>query len=97
MRQRFHKIFVNVAPSLIAAIVLIAVWDVFIRVFDIKNFLAPSPWEMLSEIRRESKTLTFACLLTGKAAVCGLIASVVVGTAIGFRKAFPKDWVRESS
>ena len=84
MKKRLMALFVNVGPSLIAAIVLVIAWDVFIRVYDIIDLVAPSPWEMLSEIQRDSKTLSLACLLTGKAALCGLMASVIAGTAIGF-------------
>lgn len=84
MNRRTLNPLVSLVPSLVAAAILIVVWDVVIRVFDIKDFLAPSPWEMLAEIQRDSKTLMLACLLTGRAAVTGLIASVVLGTVIGF-------------
>ena len=73
----------NLLPPLIAAVILLIAWDVAIRVFDIKKFIAPSPFEMVESMVNDRGILLNACWLTGRAAVAGLGLSIVIGTATG--------------
>ena len=82
-RRATHWLLSNLLPPIVAAILLLAAWDVVIRIFDIKKFIAPSPTEMLQAMSSDRAVLAKACWLTGRAAVAGLGLSVVVGTATG--------------
>lgn len=73
----------NLLPPFISAILLLIAWDLTIRLFDIKKFIAPSPADMFMAMADERNVLASACWLTGRAAVAGLSLSILVGTMIG--------------
>ena len=83
IRQLLRWLGLKLLPPLVAAIVLLVVWDLAVRIFDIKNFIAPSPGEMVEAMLTDRVVLMKACWLTGRAAVGGLGLSILIGTAVG--------------
>ncbi|QEG39859.1 ABC transporter permease [Roseimaritima ulvae] len=72
-----------VLPVALVAGVLIAVWELIIRVGDVHRVLLPHPWEVFQDAWTHRSELLLGCLITGWAAIVGLLVSVVVGTIIG--------------
>jgi NitT/TauT family transport system permease protein len=69
-------------PPLIALIVLLVIWEGAIRMFGIKSYFLPSPWEVLLAAWRIRGELAGAVWLTGRAAISGFFLSLVIGSVI---------------
>lgn len=79
MKKTIAYLASRVLPPFVAAVLLIGVWAVAVQVFQIQSFLAPSPDQVWNVFLRDSSSLAHASWLTGKAAICGLMLSVVLG------------------
>ncbi|MCA9212403.1 MAG: ABC transporter permease [Planctomycetales bacterium] len=82
-RRVSRWVVMNLLPPIVAAVALVVFWDLAVRVFDIKKFIAPSPAEIVKAMISDRADLLRACWLTGRAAVVGLCISILVGTSIG--------------
>lgn len=67
----------------VTTLVLIAVWWVFIRLFDIKSFILPTPWETLQAIYQFRYPLFVHGMATLATTLIGFIAAVVFGMTLG--------------
>lgn len=63
-------------------IMLVVLWDLVIRVFDIKPYLVPTPWAVAKELVNEWPMLWRETLPTLYATLGGFAASVVVGVPV---------------
>ncbi|MCP4189741.1 MAG: ABC transporter permease [Planctomycetaceae bacterium] len=79
MKQFLGFLTVRIFPPVVAAVLFIFIWALVVRVFQIQSFLAPSPDQVWNVFVQDSPSLINATWLTGKAAVFGLLLSVVVG------------------
>jgi NitT/TauT family transport system permease protein len=67
----------------VTTLVLIAVWWLFIRLFDIKSFILPTPWETLQAIYQFRYPLFVHGMTTLATTLIGFIAAVVFGMTLG--------------
>jgi NitT/TauT family transport system permease protein len=67
----------------VTTLVLIAVWWLFIRLFDIKSFILPTPWETLQAIYQFRYPLFVHGMATLATTLIGFIAAVVFGMTLG--------------
>src|SRR6202012_5460415 len=64
-------------------LVLIGAWWLLIRIFDIKSFVLPTPWETLQAIYKFRYPLFVHGMATLATTLVGFFAAVVVGVGIG--------------
>jgi NitT/TauT family transport system permease protein len=74
--------FLSFIPVLAFTIAAIVIWQMVVVTFDLPPILLPSPLEVLKAGASEATTLLEGVWVTGLAAVCGFLASVVIGTII---------------
>lgn len=67
----------------IAALALIAAWWLAIRLFDIKSFILPTPWETLQAIYQFRYPLFVHGMATLSTTLVGFVAAVAFGMALG--------------
>lgn len=70
-------------PPMLAAIGVLIIWSVSIRVWELPAYLVPKPSAVATELWHERVVLAGAFLRTGRAALLGLGCSLIVGTAVG--------------
>ncbi len=73
----------KIVPPFLVIVLIIAAWDVAVRVFGIPPFLVPSPKGVLDVIIERSDTLFSGCLATAITATVGLVVAGVVGVVAG--------------
>src|ERR1700744_5894218 len=64
-------------------LVLIAAWWLLIRLFDIKSFILPTPWETLQAIYKFRYPPFIPGMATLITTLIGFVAAVVFGLALG--------------
>ena len=67
---------------MVAAILLLLLWALAVEVWQIKDYLLPSPSSVLRQLWIDRGSLLQAFWLTGQAAVAGLALSLLIGTLI---------------
>ena len=67
----------------VTTLALIAVWWLFIRLFDIKSFVLPTPWETLQAIYKFRYPLFVHGMATLVTTLIGFVAAVVFGLVLG--------------
>ncbi len=67
----------------VTTLALIAVWWLFIRLFDIKSFILPTPWETLQAMYKFRYPLFVHGMSTLATTLIGFVAAVVFGMALG--------------
>lgn len=73
------------APALrpfVMLLMLVVLWDVAIRVFDIKPYLIPPPWAVAKQLVNEWPMLWREMLPTLYATLGGFVASAIIGVPI---------------
>lgn len=63
-------------------VILVVLWDLAIRVFDIKPYLIPNPWSVAKQLVNEWPMLWRETLPTLYATLGGFVASAIVGVLI---------------
>lgn len=63
-------------------IAFVAIWDALVRLFGIHPIVLPSPMRVVQVAWVEREVLSRGFLVTGSAAICALVASILVGSAI---------------
>jgi NitT/TauT family transport system permease protein len=76
--------FRNTLPPVLFFLLVLALWQGAVMWFDLPVYLLPSPWRVVTEAASELPTIADATRTTATAAVCGFVASLFVGTLIGF-------------
>jgi NitT/TauT family transport system permease protein len=75
---------VEVALPPVVFFLLVAIaWQAATVAWEIPVYLVPSPWRVWQAAREHAAELFDATQMTAAAAVCGFVASIVVGTALG--------------
>ncbi len=69
-------------PVIVFTIGMILVWQAIVMIFDLPSILLPSPGQVLESAIKESPALARGAMVTGTAAICGFLASIIVGTII---------------
>jgi len=73
----------SVLPPLGLAVFVCIVWQTFVVAMDIKPFLLPSPLAVVSAFASDISGFVASAGYTAAAAICGLLASTIVGLAVG--------------
>lgn len=72
----------GVLPPLATFLVLLAVWETVVRVWEIERFVLPSPSRIWQAANAKSDLLLKATWITASEAVFGFAASLVVGACV---------------
>jgi len=76
------SIITNLIPTVVLAILVIAVWQTVVTVFRLPPILLPSPWAVVVAGWESRVELFYGTGVTGAAAVMGFALSIVIGTLI---------------
>ncbi len=79
----FHSLHL-VLPPLLFLLIVIGIWQGAVIWFDLPVYLLPGPGRVVQEAAADFSTIAQATRRTAAAAVCGFIASLLVGTLVGF-------------
>lgn len=74
----------TVVAPLVFGVLLLALWEGFVRGFDVDEFLLPPPSSIVSSLVDQRDALRTAGWETGKIAVSGLVVGVVLGALLAF-------------
>ena len=66
-------------PPVVLFLLIIALWQVAVVTLEIKPYLLPSPAQVVDAGLADGETLLKAASVTGQAAVCGFIISLLLG------------------
>ena len=94
-RPAVSDIFGAVLPPLILFALVLLVWEGAVRAFAIKPYLLPGPALVGQAIQRDFDKYVQAVRFTGLAALCGLGASLLIGTTVALIFSQSK-WIRNS-
>jgi NitT/TauT family transport system permease protein len=72
---------------------LLTLWQLLIWAFAVPKFVLPSPWAVAKAAVSRSSSLLTSVWITGEAAACGLMASVIAGIVIAVIFAQSR-WIR---
>lgn len=72
----------NVALAAIVLFAFLGIWYLAVRLFQIHPIVLPSPGRVLEVAWLERSVLSRGFLVTGAAAICALLASVIIGSLI---------------
>jgi ABC-type nitrate/sulfonate/bicarbonate transport system permease component len=71
-----------VGPPLLAFAVLLGAWEAFVRLRDIRSFLLPAPSAVARELWDNPGTWWADAVVTGREAVLGFVAALVVASVL---------------
>jgi NitT/TauT family transport system permease protein len=74
--------FLDVAPSVILGIILIAAWEAAIHLFKVEVFVAPAPSAIAAALVQNAGLLAAATLVTAKEVLVGFVLATLVGAAL---------------
>jgi NitT/TauT family transport system permease protein len=80
-RHAYFK-FLDAAPSLILGIILIALWEAAIHLFDVNVFVVPAPSAIAVALARNAGLLAEATLVTAKEVLVGFVLATLAGAAL---------------
>jgi NitT/TauT family transport system permease protein len=78
------------AIPLLSLAVILVVWDLSVRIFDIAPYVLPSPQRTLTALQDDWKTLSDGAFITSKEFIIGFL----IGAAAGFVFALAMSWSR---
>ena len=84
MNSLVKRFLQTVLPPLLLFGVILVVWQFCIDHYRIKPYLLPSPRAVCNALWNDAALLQRAVVYTGSAALCGFLASLVLGTMIAF-------------
>lgn len=84
------RLFTAMAVPLLSLAVILVVWDLSVRIFDIAPYVLPSPQRTLTAIQDDWKTLSAGAFITSKEFIIGFL----IGAAAGFVFALAMSWSR---
>lgn len=82
--MKHRETLFRVLPPLITLVLVIALWDLAVRVFHIERILLPGPFEVAQAAWKKRLALGRAVGVTAIGALSGFSLSLVIGTAIAF-------------
>jgi NitT/TauT family transport system permease protein len=74
--------FLDAAPSLILGVILIALWEAAIHVFNVEVFVVPAPSAIALSLAQNATLLAQATLVTAEEVLVGFVLASVVGAAL---------------
>jgi len=74
----------RIAWPLLVAVVLLAVWQIWVTVAKVPVFLVPSPWIIAKTLVQDWSLLTGALWVTLRITLLAFAASAVIGTLVAF-------------
>ena len=80
--RRSGNTLTKVLAPLMVLLILLAVWQVVVSWFRIHPIVLPSPWAVIQTLWNERRILAWGAVVTGAAALSGLIASIFCGALI---------------
>ena len=81
---------VSIAGPLITLAALILLWEILVRVLDVKEFLVPTPSAIFEEARRQGWTLVHATRVTMTEVLLGFGLCVLIGIPIAVAIVYSK-------
>jgi NitT/TauT family transport system permease protein len=79
MKQRH---FIDILPSIVLGVVIIALWEAAIRIFHVSAFIIPAPSAIAVSLWQNAGALAKAALVTAEEVVVGFVLASVIGAAI---------------
>jgi NitT/TauT family transport system permease protein len=89
-----RRVLIRLGSASILLAILLFLWQCVIWIFHLAPYMLPSPWAIAKVVVLDFHSLWSSLLTTGVAAAGGLLASIVVGTAIALIFAQSR-WLRE--
>jgi NitT/TauT family transport system permease protein len=74
--------FLDAAPSLILGLILIAVWEAAIHLFQVEVFVVPAPSAIALSLMQNAVLLAQATLVTAEEVLIGFVLATLVGAAL---------------
>ena len=69
-------------PTLALAVLVVALWEATIRLFNVSSYIVPAPSAIVVAMIREAWPLAAAAVVTAKEILVGFLAAAVVGIAL---------------
>ena len=74
--------FLDAAPSLVLGVVLIALWEAAIHLFQVEVFVVPAPSAIALSLVQNAALLAQATLVTAEEVLVGFVLATLVGAAL---------------
>jgi NitT/TauT family transport system permease protein len=84
MKHWIIKQLRNAIPPVLFFLLVLTVWQAAVLWFELPVYLLPSPWRVVSDASSELSTIADATRRTAARAISGFVASLLVGTLVGF-------------
>lgn len=84
------RLLTAIAIPLVSLVVIVVVWDLAVRIFDIAPYVLPSPERTLAALQDDWETLSAGAVITSKEFVTGFL----IGAVAGFIFALAMSWSR---
>lgn len=84
------RLFTAIAIPLVSLVVIVVVWDLAVRIFDIAPYVLPSPERTLAALQDDWGTLSVGAVITSKEFIIGFL----IGAVAGFLFALAMSWSR---
>jgi NitT/TauT family transport system permease protein len=79
-----HRLVSVVLPPLVAGLLLLALWELLVRAFDLKPYFLASPSRIVDAIGDNADNIWDATVTSGTNALVGLVVGTVLGIAVAF-------------
>jgi NitT/TauT family transport system permease protein len=73
---------VDIVPSIVLGIVLLAAWEGAVRLFHVSSFVIPAPSEIAVSLFQNAATLATATLVTAREVLVGFVLATLCGVAL---------------
>lgn len=73
----------SVLPPVFALVLILALWEAGVRVFEVKSYVLPAPTAVIKAVRNQHGPLLRGLWITAQAAMLGFALSAVLGVLIG--------------
>ena len=84
------RLLTAIAIPLVSLVVIVVMWDLSVRVFDIAPYVLPSPERTLAALQDDWETLSAGAVITSKEFITGFL----IGAVAGFLFALAMSWSR---
>lgn len=84
------RLLTAVAIPLVSLAVIVVMWDLAVRIFDIAPYVLPSPERTLAALQDDWETLSAGAVITSKEFITGFL----IGAVAGFLFALSMSWSR---
>jgi NitT/TauT family transport system permease protein len=69
-------------PTLALAVLVVALWEATIRLFNVSSYIVPAPSAIVAAMIREARPLATAAVVTAEEILVGFLAAAVVGIVL---------------